>query len=87
VDAYSVEIRRSAVEELEGVEPHAVRAKIVRRIRSLAAEPRPHGAEKLAAGRAAYRLRQGDHRIVYEIDDDAKRVTIVKIGHRREVYR
>ena len=85
--AYSVEIKRSAAKELDAVEPRALRSRIVQRIRSLASEPRPHGAEKLAVAGAAYRIRQGDHRIVYEIDDEERHVVVVKIGHRREVYR
>jgi mRNA interferase RelE/StbE len=52
----------------------------------LAHSPRPPGNEKLS-GQDRYRIRQGDYRIVYAIDDEARIVEIVKIGHRREVYR
>lgn len=85
--AYSLEIKRSAGKELEKVEPLAQRRRIVARIRALAAEPRPPGAEKLAGQAERFRLRQGPWRILYEIDDAARGIVIVKIGHRREVYR
>lgn len=84
---YSLGIKRSAAGELEKVEPRAQRARIVTRIRALASDPRPVGAQKLAGTDAHFRLRQGDFRILYEVDDDARRVIVVKIGHRREVYR
>jgi mRNA interferase RelE/StbE len=56
------------------------------RINGLATEPRPPGAEKLS-GHEKYRIRQGDYRVLYSIDDGAQTVTVVKIGHRRDVYR
>jgi mRNA interferase RelE/StbE len=58
----------------------------VTRIRKLAEDPRPPGSEKLS-GQDRYRIRQGDHRVVYAVDDERRAVEIVKIGHRREVYR
>lgn len=84
---YSVEIKRSAARELERVEPRAQRLRVVARIRALAGEPRPPGAQKLAGAAAVYRIRQGDLRILYEIDEAERAVVVVKIGHRREVYR
>ncbi len=56
------------------------------RIGGLAATPRPPGSEKLS-GQEKYRIRQGAYRILYLIEDAGSTVTIVKIGHRREVYR
>jgi mRNA interferase RelE/StbE len=61
-------------------------ARVTKRIEGLAADPRPPGCEKLS-GQDRYRVRQGDYRILYEVDDPGLVVTIVKIGHRREVYR
>jgi mRNA interferase RelE/StbE len=55
-------------------------------MRSLAANPRPAGAEKLS-GHELYRIRQGTYRVLYEISDGDRTVTIIKIGHRRDVYR
>jgi mRNA interferase RelE/StbE len=59
---------------------------MVPRIEGLASEPRPHGCEKLS-GLEQYRVRQGDYRVVYGVDDEARVVIVVKIGHRRDVYR
>jgi mRNA interferase RelE/StbE len=56
------------------------------RIQRLASDPRPAGAEKLS-GQDKYRLRQGNYRILFSVDDAALTVLIVEIGHRREVYR
>ena len=74
---------RSAAKELERV-PAKDRQRMVARIRSLAGNPRPVGAEKLS-GEDKYRLRQGDYRILYEIADSALIVTVVRIGNRRDV--
>ena len=85
--AYSLEIRRSAARELEGIEPETQRRKIIERIRALADEPHPPGAQKLAGSKHAYRMRQGDYRVLYEILETERQIVVVKIGHRREVYR
>jgi len=87
VAGYSLEIRRSAVRELDKVEPRTLRRRLVARIQALAAEPRPAGVQKLAGSDAAYRIRQGEYRVVYEILETERRIVVVKIGHRREVYR
>ena len=55
-------------------------------LRDLRDEPRPAGSSKLT-GRDGYRLRVGDYRILYEIDDAAREVTVLDLGHRRDVYR
>ena len=83
---YSVELKRSALKELEAVPQKTVRQRLVRRIRALGSEPRPPGCEKLS-GEHRYRVRQGAYRIVYEIQDDRLIVTVVKVGHRKDVYR
>lgn len=83
--SYSLEIKRSAARELGQVPPKD-RGRLVARIRALVQDPRPPGAEKLS-GQERYRIRQGDYRILYEIEDDILRVIVVKIGHRRDVYR
>ena len=83
--SYSLELRKSAAKEVAALPKRECRA-VVEKIRALAADPRPHGAEKLS-GEDKYRVRHGDYRVVYEIDDDAGRVTIVRVAHRREVYR
>ncbi len=60
--------------------------RVARKIADLAKAPRPTGCRRLS-GRDQYRLRQGDYRIVYAVDDERQLVEVVKIGHRREVYR
>jgi mRNA interferase RelE/StbE len=85
VASYSILITRSAAKELEAV-PAKDRKRVVTRIRLLADDPRPAGAEKLS-GEDKYRVRQGNYRILYEIVDETLVVTVVRIGHRREVYR
>jgi len=85
VASYSLEVRKSAVKEIAALPKTACRA-IVDKIQALATEPRPRGSEKLS-GDDKYRVRHGDYRVVYEIDDANRRVTIVRVAHRREVYR
>lgn len=82
---YRIILKKSAVKELEAI-PKRDLTKIVERIHSLADEPRPQGVEKLSA-QERYRIRQGDYRIVYSIEDDVLTVCVVKVGHRREVSR
>jgi len=78
-------IKPSAARELEDL-PATERHRIIARIQKLAGDPRPPTCEKLA-GEEKYRLRQGHYRIVYSVDDAAQDVTVVKIGHRRDVHR
>ena len=85
MESYSVLIRESAAKEL-GRLPKKDLRRVVERIRGLASDPRPHGCEKLSA-QERYRIRQGDYRVVYSIDDDDRTVKVVKIGHRGEIYR
>ena len=83
--SYSLEIKRSAAKELAQLPPKD-RGRVVARIQALADDPRPVGAEKLS-GQDRYRVRQGAYRILYEIEDQVLRIMVVKIGHRRDVYR
>lgn len=83
---YSVEIKLSAAKEIEAL-PDADRRRVVERIGLLAEDPRPHGCEKLAGTADRYRIRQGRYRIVYSIEGERLVVWIVKVGHRRDVYR
>ena len=84
-DSYSVRIKKSAEKELRGL-PKKTLKQVLSRIRALAGNPRPVGCERSAGGNW-YRVRQGDYRVVYVIDDDELLVEVVKIGHRKEVYR
>jgi len=85
MDSYSVVVKRDAEKELRAL-PKADLARVAKRISGLGVSPRSHGVEKLSSNER-YRTRQGDWRIVFEINDAERKVTIVKIGHRREVYR
>jgi mRNA interferase RelE/StbE len=82
---YSVLIKRSAAKELEAV-PRKDREKLASKIQGLATNPRPPGSEKLA-GDDKYRIRHGNYRVLYEIDDATIVVVVVRVAHRREVYR
>lgn len=83
--SYSLLIKTSAAKELEDLPPRD-RKRAVSKIQRLATEPRPVGAEKLS-GQEKYRIRQGDYRILYLIDDVETSVVIVRIGHRSDVSR
>jgi mRNA interferase RelE/StbE len=87
VAKYRLLIKASAAKEIEEVGTKSDRRRIVDKIRSLAENPRCEGAEKLAGYDDRYRVRQGDCRVVYLIDDKAMTVTIYKVAHRRDVYR
>ena len=82
---YTIQFKRSAERELRKIGSRDL-ARMTNAIDALASNPRPPGVQKLADVEA-YRVRQGDHRIVYTIDDARKIVEVIKIGHRREVYR
>jgi mRNA interferase RelE/StbE len=82
---YGISFRPSAEKEL-GALPVAIRTRIGRAIGELALDPRPRGARQLRVT-GEHRIRVGDYRVLYVIDDDAAHVRIVKVGHRRDVYR
>ena len=85
--SYSVFLNGSAAAELEAIPRDEDRRRVVERIERLAGDPRPAGCEKLAGREDRLRIRQGDFRILYAVDDRAKTVTVVRIGHRKDVYR
>jgi mRNA interferase RelE/StbE len=82
---YKLVVRRSVAKDLRAL-PQADVARILARIEALQIDPRPPGCEKLS-GLERYRIRQGVYRILYEIADEVLTVVVVKVGHRREVYR
>jgi mRNA interferase RelE/StbE len=87
VASYSVFIKPSAGKELEAVRGRKDLERIIARIRALGREARPHGFEKLSGQAELYRIRVGSYRVVYSIDDSAAQVHVVKVGHRKDVYR
>jgi mRNA interferase RelE/StbE len=86
VASYSLRIKKSAIKDLEALPSKADRRRIVKRIESLAENPRPRGAQKLS-GKERYRIRQGRYRILYSIHDQELVVFIVRVGDRKSVYR
>lgn len=82
---YKVLIKPSAIKELNKI-PKKDISKITDRIQALSIDPRPPGCEKLFS-QNAYRIRQGVYRIVYSIEDDNLIIVVIKIGHRRDVYK
>ncbi len=83
--SYAVEVKPSARKELEAL-PDNVLRRAVRKLESLAGDPRPAGCKKLKGYRDQWRLRIGDWRVLYIVDDAAKLVSVTRIAHRREVY-
>ena len=83
--SYELVFRKSVAKDLRALPKNEVK-RIMQRIGALAADPRPIGCEKLS-GQERYRVRQGVYRIIYEIEDHRLMVLVVKVGHRREVYR
>ncbi len=81
---YRIEVRPSAVKALRTVHPQD-RARVQGAIALLAHDPRPPGARALQ-GRDGYRVRVGDYRIIYTIDDGVLLIVVVALGHRRDVY-
>ena len=83
--AYKVFFKKSVQKDFDNI-PKKDLKRILNRIKTLAEDPRPSGCEKLT-GQERYRLRQGKYRIVYSIQDDELTVWVVKVGHRKHIYR
>lgn len=82
---YRVEIKKSAVREIEHLPRRDIKA-VLEKIESLSENPRPHDCKKLSA-QEKYRVRCGNYRILYSIVDYILIVFVVKVGHRKDVYR
>ena len=82
---YHVHIKRSAEKELDAL-PRRTRDRIGERLLKLETDPRSRDVKKLQ-GQVAYRLRVGNYRVLFTIDDDARTVMVYAVGHRRDVYR
>ena len=82
---YKITVKKSVAKELEGI-PKKDLQKVVKCIQSLGQEPRPQNVQKLSH-KQQYRVRRGDYRIIYFIDDKDLIIDIVKIDHRRDIYR
>ena len=87
MESYKVFLAASAAKELEAIGSRRDLARVACAIGALRADPRHPGVEKLAGGGNRFRVRVGDYRVVFSVDDRARVVDVVKVGHRREVYR
>ncbi len=84
MESYRIVFRKSVEKDLKSI-PRKDQIRVLRRIQELAGNPRPPSCKKLS-GQERYRVRQGNYRILYEIVDDNLVVTVVNVGHRRDVY-
>ncbi len=84
--AYDVQIRPAAWRQLQRL-PKALQRRILDRLESLSKNPRPIGSVKLTGSECTYRVRIGDYRVIYDVLDRAVVVLVLKIAHRRDVYR
>jgi mRNA interferase RelE/StbE len=84
-EMYSVFIEKLAEKQLAKIPPPHFN-RITKALQSLSTNPRPSGCKKLK-GRDGYRIRVGDYRIIYTIEDDVLKVYVIDIGYRREIYR
>ncbi len=84
---YRVLLRPPAQRVLRKLRDQSLTARLVAAMRGLASQPRPPGCDKLVGQGNLYRIRVGDYRVVYQVRDEVLLVLVVKIGHRREVYR
>lgn len=84
--SYSLIVKPAAARQFKKLESQ-IRQRIGAALHGLQSEPRPVGSRKLAGGQGDWRIRIGDHRVLYEIDEDSKLVTVWRIAHRRNAYR
>ena len=82
---YEVYLERSAENDLKRL-PTSIFHRIIPQIKTLGENPRPSGCRKITGSKNDWRIRIGDYRIIYEIDEKAKAVRIMRVRHRREVY-
>ncbi|KQO64941.1 type II toxin-antitoxin system RelE family toxin [Curtobacterium sp. Leaf261] len=86
MSSYSVEFTSAAAREIRKL-PKTLRTHLLDAIELLSTDPHPHGAKKLVGTRSAWRLCVGDHRVIYDVADAVMIVTVIRVAHRREVYR
>ncbi|MGE9296303.1 MAG: type II toxin-antitoxin system RelE family toxin [Puniceicoccales bacterium] len=84
--SYSVQFKRSAEKDLRKIDRTFLPA-IVSKVQLLATDPRPPGARKLQGSERSYRIRIGDYRVVYAVEDEIRVISIERIAHRKDVYR
>jgi mRNA interferase RelE/StbE len=84
--AYRIELKPSAAKALSNL-PKPVQKRVAAKIDALAVTPRPPGVTQLSGSERLYRVRSGEYRIIYQIRDEVLLILVIRIGHRREVYR
>ena len=84
--SYEIKFSKGAKKQFSKL-PLDVQERIQTKINDLAIEPRPNGVKKLQGDDNSYRIRVGDYRVVYELDDDFLIVTVIKVRHRSEIYK
>lgn len=85
MESYRIVIKKSAAKEIERIEKKD-RIRIIDKIRSLAEDPHPVGSNKLSR-QEKYRIRQGNYRILYQVKNEELIINVVKVGHRRDIYK
>jgi mRNA interferase RelE/StbE len=83
---YSIEIKQSAQKELANL-PRNIADKVIKQVRALADDPRPNGCKKFVGTDYTYRIRINDYRVVYSIFDQQLVIQVIKIGHRKAIYK
>jgi mRNA interferase RelE/StbE len=86
MECYNIEWRPSTKKDLKKISKAEV-PKIIKAVENLSDQPRPPGSTKLSGSDLTYRIRVGDYRVIYEIQDEIILVEVVKVGHRKDVYR
>ena len=86
MDSYQIRWKRSASKELKTLPKNTVR-RILDAVEDLSSTPYPRGVIKLAGSQHTYRLRTGNYRVIYTVESDVLIIEIVRVGHRRDVYR
>lgn len=86
MESYRIDWRRSARKELRRITPNAIR-RILEAVEDLERDPFPTGCQKLSGSDCAFRIRVGDYRVIYEVFRDSLVVEVVRVRHRRDVYR
>jgi len=83
---YEVLLERRVERELKRL-PAGAFGRVIQHLQSLAENPRPHGCRKLVGSQSDWRIRVGEYRVVYEIDDEAEVVRVMRVRHRKDIYR
>ena len=83
---YNIKWKRSAAKELKKLSPHAIQ-RVLQAVEKLSIDPRPPESRKLFGSKRTYRIRVGVYRVIYTFEVDRLVVEVIKVGHRKDVYR